>query len=149
MAKLAKPAVIMLKDVELTIGAAGADDVAGTDDDFAAHATQVLFTPPAAGSPTTWQGLSPDATVTDTPSSTAGWTYTLAYGQDWTSTKSLSKTLHNRAGETVPVVFRPKAGGGPTVKAKITLQAGPIGGQVNTHQVGTVTGGCSAKPVLL
>lgn len=149
MSKLAAPAVIMMKDCQLTIGADGADAIAGTDDDFAAHATQVLFTPPSATAPVTWSGLSPDSEVTDSPTSTAGWTCAIAYGQDWTSAKSLSRTLHERAGQVVPVVFQPKAGSGlPAITAKITLQPGPIGGTKNQHTVGTVTCGVSGKPVL-
>lgn len=123
----------VLKDVELTI----------EGDDFAAHVSEVTFTPSASAS--TWQGLTPSATFTDT--STASWSATLAYAQDWSNPDSLSMKLHTEEGASWPVTFTPRKGSNqPTISATLIVTPGAIGGAVNGWATASVTLGVSGKP---
>ncbi|MDR2294512.1 MAG: hypothetical protein LBE05_04845 [Microbacterium sp.] len=123
----------VLKDVTLTLDGS----------DFAAHVSEVFFAPSA--STQNWQGMTPSATYTDT--SVATWTATLAYAQDWSSTNSLSRKLHEDEGASWPCVFKPRAGTtGPTVTATLIVTPGAIGGTVNGFATATVTLGVSGKP---
>lgn len=126
---------IVLKDVELLFGAT---------DDYAAHVSQVEFTPSA--SQVTWKGLSPEANFTDT--ATATWTCTLAYAQDW-SEDGLSRFLFEHEGESQPVTFRPVKGGGPSFTATLVITPGAIGGTVDAYAAATVTLGVTGRPQLV
>lgn len=126
---------LVLKDVLLQIGA----------DSYEKHVSNVTFTP----SPTvvTWQGLSPDASFTDT--GRASWTVSLTYAQDWDTPNSLSAYLFNHEGDTVEIEFAPRNGVGPSFIADVVITPGAIGGAVNTVSEATVTLGISGKPVLV
>lgn len=124
----------ILKDVLLTIDA----------DNYAAHVSQVEFTPSA--STQTWQGLTPTATFTDV--TTATWTVTLQYAQDWSNPDSLSYKLHQEEGAEWPVVFKPVSGSGPSVHATLVVTPGAIGGTVNGYAVATVSLAVKGKPEL-
>lgn len=132
---------LVLKDVTLLIGAA-------TPDDFKKHVSQVEFTP--SSSSVNWTGLGGN---THTDQSTATWTVTLRYAQDWTSAKSLSRYLFDNEGAIVPVTFKPRAGTGtgfgPSFTANIVITPGAIGGQVNSYAETSVTLGCNGKPLLV
>ena len=123
-----------LKDVALSLGS----------DDYAAHVDQVTFTP--ASSTTTWTGLKSN-TFTDV--STATWTVTLNYAQDWTTEDSLSLYLFENEGETVTATFKPRAGVGPSFTADLVITPGAIGGTVNQVATASVTLGVDGKPVLI
>lgn len=126
----------VLKDVTLTI----------EDDNYEAHVSEVTFTP--SSSQQTWQGLTPSAAFTDT--STATWTVTLTYAQDWSDADSLSYKLHEEEGASWDVVFKPQPGSGmPTVEATLIVTPGAIGGTVNSWATATVTLGVSGKPELV
>ena len=114
-------------------------------DSYEKHVSSVVFTPSV--STVTWQGLTPDAAFSDTTSAT--WTCTLAYAQDWTTPNSLAQYLLANAGQTKVVVFKPQGAttGAPVFTATITIAAGPIGGDVNVVQVGSVTLGVVGVPV--
>lgn len=130
---------LILKDVELLIGDATADD-------FRKHVSQVEFTPSASS--TSWTGLGAN---THTDTSVATWTCTLRYVQDWESTKSLSRFLYDNEGKTVPVKFKPKAGtaaGNPTWNAQMVISPGAVGGQVNAYAETSVTLGLNGKPTI-
>ncbi len=128
-------APFVLKDVLLTVGT----------DSYEAHVSQVEFTPSA--STQTWQGLTPASVHTDM--STATWTCTLAYAQDWETANSLSRYLYDNEGQTKSVVFRPKSGTGPSFEADIIITPGAIGGTVNSFATATVTLGVKGKPDLV
>ncbi len=128
-------APFVLKDVLFTVDA----------DDYQAGCSQVQFDP--ASSTSTWQGLTPTATFTD--ASTATWTCTVAYAQDWETPDSLAQYLHAHEGESVDVVFKPKSGSGPSFEATVIIAPGTIGGTVNQWTVATVTLGVSGKPTLV
>lgn len=132
---------LILKDVELLIGGT-------TPDDFRKHVSEVTFTPSASS--TSWTGLGAN---THTDASTATWTCTLKYVQDWDSLKSLSRYLYTEEGKTVPIVFKPRAGTGagasPSFSANIVITPGAIGGQVNSFAETSVTLGVSGKPLLV
>lgn len=134
MPVIAKPTPLVMKDVVLSLGA----------DDYAAHASSVVFTPAAAT--VTWQGLSPDASFSDV--ATATWTCALTYAQDWTAADSLARYLYDNEGETVEVTFRPKSGVGASFTATVTITPGAIGGAINAVSEATVTLGCD-RPVLV
>lgn len=128
-------APFVLKDSVLTVDA----------DDYEAHVSSVTFTP--ATSTVTWQGITPSASFTDTTS--PSWTCALAYAQDWTTPNSLSQYLLDNVGERVTMVFQPQGAmtGDPMFTATVIVAPGPIGGAVNTVQVGTVTLGVVGTPV--
>ncbi len=125
---------IILNDVTLTVGT----------DDYQAHVSQVEFTP--SSSTVTWKGLTPSSVHSF--GTTATWTCTLAYAQDWTTANSLSQYLFANEGESVEMTFEPKAGG-PSFTATVIITPGAIGGSVDSVAVATVTLGVSGKPALV
>lgn len=126
----------VLRDCTLAIGA----------DNYEAHVSQVQFDPSA--STQTWKGLTPTAVFTD--STTATWTCTLAYAQDWVTADSLSQYLHEHEGESVAATFVPKVGTGqPSVTATLIITPGSIGGTVDSFATATVTLGVSGKPTIV
>lgn len=118
-----------MKDCLMTVGT----------DDYARHLSSVKFDPTVKVDEIDWQGLTPDATFTDESAPVVSWTCTLAFAQDWETEDSLSEYLLTHAGEVVPVVFEPKRGVGKSFAANLTLAPPPIGGDVKTVAVGTVT----------
>jgi hypothetical protein len=126
---------LVLKDFVLNIGT----------DQFEKNVSSVTFTP--AASTITWQGGTPDASFTDTGRAT--WTAAIAYAQDWDTAGSLSQYLYTNEGATVPAVFRPRNGVGPSFSTSLTITPGAIGGDVNAVSVATVTLGVSGKPQLI
>lgn len=124
---------IVLKDCLLTIAA----------DNYEAHVSQVQFDPSTSAQ--TWQGMTPDASFTDT--STATWAATLAYAQDWVTPAALSRYLHEHEGEVKEMTFSPKAGG-PSFTVEAIITPGAIGGTVNAFATATVTLPLQGKPVL-
>ena len=126
----------VLKDTDLKIGA----------DNYEAHVSGVVFTP--SSGTVTWQGLTPAAAFSD--ATTATWVCTLNYAQDWETPNSLAQYLLANAGTAKVVVFKPSkaAGAGhPIFTATLNIVAGPIGGDVNTVQVASVTCGVVGVPV--
>ena len=127
-------APFVLKDAIMTIGT----------DSYETNLSSVRFDPTT--SQVTWQGLTPASSFSDATSAT--WTCTLAYAQDWVTANSLAQYLLANAGQTKTAVFKPQGitTGKPIFTATITIQPGPIGGDVNTVQVGTVTLGVTGTP---
>lgn len=125
----------VLKDAVLTIDT----------DDYEAHVSSVAITPTM--STVTWQGITPAATFSDTTAPT--WACALTYAQDWTTPTSLSQYLMDNAGTQKTLVFKPvgATSGDPIFTVDVMIAPGPIGGAVNTVQVGTVTLGCVGEPV--
>ena len=115
-------------------------------DDYAAHVSSVVFTP--SSSVVTWIGLTPSSAFSD--SATPTWVCDIAYAQDWTTADSFSQYLLENQGQTKTVVFKPIGAtvGDPVFTADIIIVAGPIGGEVNTVQVGTVSCGVVGEPEL-
>lgn len=110
--------------------------------DFEKHVSQVEFTP--TSSVVNWKGLDPASVFSKT--TTATWTCTLAYAQDWETTDSLSSYLHDEEGEQITCVFEPVKGGA-TWTATLQITPGAIGGTVDAIAVATVTLGVVGKPV--
>lgn len=127
-------APFVLKDVTLTI------DV----DSYEKHVSSVQFVPNV--STVTWQGLAPGSSFTDTTAPT--WTCVISYAQDWETADSLSRYLMDNAGQTKTAVFSPKGTGTglPSFTADVIIAPGPIGGDVNTVQTGSVTLGVDGEP---
>ena len=96
--------------------------------------SSVQFVP--STSTVTWKGLTPDATFSDT--TTPSWTCVLSYAQDWETADSLSQYLMDNAGQHRHRRVLPKGTGTglPSFTADIIIAPGPIGGDVNTVQVG-------------
>ena len=127
-------APFVLKDVLFTVDA----------DDYAKHVSSVQFVP--STSVVTWQGLSPAASFSDTTAPT--WVCNVGYAQDWETDDSFSEYLLANSGEKKTVVFQPKAGSGQRAfTAEVYIVPGPIGGDVNTVQAGTVSLGVNGQPV--
>lgn len=114
-------------------------------DNYEKHVSNVLFTPQT--SPVTWQGLTPDSAFSD--ASNPIWTCQMDYAQDWTTANSLAQYLLTNAGQQKVAVFKPlgTTTGKPIFTATIIVVPGPIGGAVNTVQVGTVTMGVVGQVV--
>lgn len=117
-------APLVLKDVTLTIGT----------DTYEKHVDQVTFTPSAQT--ITWTGLgsNPSSDIT-----TATWTCTLNYAQDWTTTDSLSQYLLANEGTTVSMTFKPASGSAQNFTADVIITPGAIGGSVNQFALSSVT----------
>lgn len=116
----------------------------GTDD-YQTAISSVQFVP--ASATVTWQGLTPASAFTGQTSAT--WTCKLKYAQDWKTTNSLAQYLLANAGTTKTAVFKPQGvtTGSPIITATLMIVPGPIGGDVNTVQVGEVTLGVVGAPV--
>lgn len=125
---------IVLKDVLLVIGT----------DNYETAVSEVVFTP--TSSQVSWQGLTPASTFVD--QTTPTWTCKLTYAQDWVTANSLAQYLLANAGAQKTLVFKPQgsAAGKPIITATVIIAPGPIGGAVNTVQVGTVTLGVVGTP---
>lgn len=128
-------APFVLKDMILSVGT----------DSYEQAVSSVQFVP--SSSTVTWQGGTPASTFTD--QTTPSWTCTLGYAQDWTTVNSLAQYLLANAGQQKAVVFKPQgiATGKPSFAATLIIAPGPIGGDVNTVQVATVTLGVIGAPV--
>jgi hypothetical protein len=125
---------LVLKNVLMSIGA----------DNYEKALDQVTFTPSASSIEWTGLALNP---VVDT--STATWTATLEYAQDWDTTTSLSRYLFNNEGVTAAASFSPRNGSGPAFTTSLVITPGAIGGGVNAFAVTSVTLGCTGKPLLV
>jgi hypothetical protein len=128
-------APFVLKDALFQVGA----------DNYEAHVSSVVFTPSSSG--ITWQGLTPASAFSDAGAPT--WTCTIQYAQDWKTANSLAQYLLANAGTQKVVIFKPQGAttGSPIFTATLVIVPGPIGGDVNTVQVGTVTCGVIGVPV--
>ena len=126
-----------LKDVSLLIGPTA------TNFEFRTSVSSVTLTPNS--SQVSWTGLGLNAYTDQT---TATWTCTLEYAQDWETTNSLSAYLYANEGTTVDVVFKPKNTGTKTWTGKLIITPGAVGGPVNGVATATVTLGMPTKPVL-
>lgn len=128
-------APFVLKDVILQIGT----------DTYEMHCSSAQFVP--STSVVTWQGLTPAAAFSDT--TTPSWTCVLNYAQDWETTNSLAQYLLANQNTEKVAVFKPRGAttGKPVFTATLLIAPGPIGGDVNTVQTGTVTLGVKGAPV--
>jgi hypothetical protein len=113
-------------------------------DEVADAVSNVTLTPTSTA--LTFTGVS--GTTTQSSGSTT-WAASVTFAQDWQNVDSLSRTLFNRAGETVTIVFTPNS---DEATDKVTVQAtlvhGAIGGGVNATAETTVVLPISGKPVL-
>lgn len=129
---------IILNDVTLLIGA----------DNYEASVSQVVFTP--SSNIVRWKGMTPTSVFSF--NTTAEWTVTLTYAQDWTTANSLSQYLATNEGKAIATKFKPKkpaTGTAPTVNATILISPGAIGGQIDSVAEATVTLGVSGKPTVV
>jgi len=126
---------IVLKDVLLRV------TDGATTHDFEKHVSQVEFAP--SSSVVNWKGLNPAALYSAGTSAT--WTCTLSYAQDWETANSLSSFLFDNEGESIPVLFEPVTGG-QGWEATLIITPGAIGGSVDSVAVASVTLGVVGKP---
>lgn len=92
----------------------------------------------------TWQGGTPDASLTDTSSPT--WVANVTLVQDWDNPDSLCNFLLEHQGKSVAVTYKPDAAGEFSIQATITLVPPAIGGAVGVFNESTVQMG-STVPV--
>lgn len=125
----------VLTDAILTIGT----------DDYQSAVEEVLFTPKS--NLVTWQPITPSGAFS--APTTPTWDCKLTYAQDWKTVNSLAQYLLANNGQTKTCVFKPQGAttGSPIITASLIIVPGPIGGKVNTVQLGTVTLGCIGAPV--
>lgn len=128
-------APFVLKDAVFTVGT----------DSYESNVSGVTFTP--TSSTVTWVGITPTSAFSD--QSTPTWSCVVDYAQDWVTANSFSQYLLANQGLTKVVVFKPQGitTGKPVFTASLIIVAGPIGGTVNTVQVGSVTLGVVGAPV--
>lgn len=131
----------LMRDVLLKISTT--DTVPVEVGDFEKHVSQVQFDP--SSSTVNWKGLTPTSGYTF--GTTATWTCTLTYAQDWETVSSLSRYLFENEGVELTAVFEPVKGG-PSVTATIIAAPGSIGGTVDQVGTATVTLGVNGKPTL-
>lgn len=112
-------------------------------DNYEAHLSGVVFTPTSPS--VQFKGLTPTA-VFNFPGN-ATWVAGLTYAQDWNTTNSLSRYLHEHEGEKVEATFTP-VNGGPAITATISIVPGSIGGQVDAVATATVNCPVDGKPAL-
>lgn len=116
---------LYLKDVVLTVDG----------DTYEKHVSSVTFTP--SYTTATFKGLEPTATYTE--SGTATWMVDLAYVQDWDTADSLSAFLFANQGEEISLSFKPQSATGGTWSCTVIIQAGAVGGAVDTFATTTVS----------
>lgn len=127
----------VLKDAVLTIGA----------DTYEKHVSQAELRPETKIEKLTWQGMTPAAKHAEAGTPETTWSLILTYAQDWDTVNSLSSYLLANAGQAKTVTLQPKKGtGGKTFTVDVTIVPGPIGGNVNTVAVGTVTMPVDGEP---
>lgn len=112
-------------------------------DNYEAHVSTVRFTPSATTA--TFQGATPAASFSFAGAAT--WVCNLTYAQDWATPNSLSRYLHEHAGETVEVTFEPVKGGS-AITATLSITPGEIGGDVNAVGTAQVALGVVGAPEL-
>ena len=114
-------------------------------DQYESNISSVLFEPNVSA--VTWQSITPTAPFSDVSSAT--WSCTIGYAQDWVTANSLAQYLMNNAGQSKVCVFKPNgiATGTAIITATLIMAPGPIGGDVNTVAVGSVTLGVVGVPV--
>lgn len=130
-------APIILNDVVLTVGT----------DNYEAHVSKVQFDP--SSTVVKWKGLTPASAFNF--GTTADWTVSLEFAQDWATTNSLSKYLFDNEGTSKVVTFKPKkpaTGTAPTWTATVIITPGAIGGAVDSVATASVTLGVQGKPAL-
>lgn len=108
-------------------------------DDYARHVSSVQFVPTTTQTEVEWHGLTPDSDFTDASAPVTKWVCNLGYAQDWETDDSLSEYLQANAGLDKVAVFEPKRGTGTRFTATVTIVPGPVGGDVRTVAVGTVS----------
>jgi hypothetical protein len=136
MAQIAS-APLILKDARFIVAA----------DSYEASVSNVTFTPSA--STVTWQGLTPSSLFTGT--TTATWSASITFHQDWSTTNSLSQYLLANEGKTIVVKFIPQTaltGTVPTFTATVIVTPGQIGGDLNQVMTAQVQLGVVGKPIL-
>lgn len=137
MAKLAVQPFV-LKDIVLNVEA----------DDYARHVSTARLEPSTTAERITWHGLSPDADFSEGGTPETTWTLNLTYAQDWNTDDSLSQYLLDNAGQTKTVVLQPRAGSGQkTFTVEVVIAPGPVGGDYNTVQTGTVSLVVNGQPI--
>jgi hypothetical protein len=128
----------VLKDVILSIGV----------DAYEKHVSQAELRPSTKVEKLTWQGMTPAAKFSEAGTPETSWDLIISYAQDWETPNSLSQYLLTNSGQTKTVVLQPKRGaGGKTFTVDVTIVPGPVGGNVNTVAVGSVTMPCDGDPV--
>ena len=122
------------------------DGLVKIDADTFEHAVSGFSLVPTQ-STVTWQAIVPAGAFSD--STSPSWTCTVNYAQDWDTDGSLSQYLMDNAGQTKTVEFTPaNAGAGSTTfTVDVIIAPGPIGGEVNTVQTGSVSMGVVGEPV--
>ncbi|WP_163187019.1 hypothetical protein [Cellulosimicrobium sp. SL-1] len=128
-----------LKDVTFITSLSG-----GASSDYKKHLSGVTFTPTA--STVTWNGLGSNS-FTDV--ATATWVCTLDYAQDWETTDSLSRFLHEHEGEEIEVTFKPVSSKLPTIEATLIVTPGAIGGAFGAVASASVSLGVNGRPELV
>lgn len=124
-------APFILNDVLLTLGA----------NDYEGSVSAVEFAP--SSNIVTWKGMKPGASYSFPTNAT--WQCNLTYAQDWETTNSLSRYLHDHEGETVAATFEPKSGGA-SFTATLLIVPGSIGGTVDAVAEASVSLGVQGKP---
>lgn len=125
-------APLFMKDATFTVAAT----------DYAGQLSSVKIVPNS--SPVDWHGLTPDSAFSEASAPT--YSLEVTYAQDFEDPTSWANLLYDQEGDTVPVTFKPKAGGTVTWTVNVNLIPGDIGGDVGTFAESTVTLGCD-KPV--
>ena len=129
------PVPIILNDMVLQIAA----------DNYEASVSKAQLDPTTPT--TTWRGLTPAAIYQ--LAGTPVWALSLDYAQDHVTANSLSQYLQTNAGQQKTVMLKPKKPSttGPTYTIDVIIVPGPIGGQVDTIAVGSVTLPAIGQPI--
>lgn len=125
----------VFKNYLLKFGAAG--------DNYEKHVSGVTLTP--STSVVTWKGAAPDANYSDV--TTATWTLTLEFAQDWETADSLSQYLFENEGELIEGLEFSPLGAGPKFTVDAVVTPGQIGGAVDAYGAASVTMGIVGRPV--
>lgn len=118
--------------------------------DFEKALSQMVLTPSSGN--VTFKGLNPDA-IFNFPTGTT-WTCGMTYAQDWSASVSLSRYLFDNDGVVVTLTFLPDNGKAvsttnPAFRVTVTLQAGAIGGNIDSVATATVTLQVQGKPAIV
>lgn len=118
------PKPFILQDATLTLG---------TDDYSAAVSTiQAVPNAPTAN----WKGLKKGSSFSAVGD--PSWVVNLNFAQDWDTATTMARYLLNNIGKVVACTFAPRSGG-TSFTCSVLIMPPPVGGDVDSVAVGTVS----------
>lgn len=125
------------KDIVLTVGTS----------EYQKQVSNIDYTPNIQTTTETWQGGTPDATLTDTTTITT-WTLNITAIQQLDDPASYCRWAFDHAGETATAKWKPHADNAFQLQASFTVVPPKLGGAVGKRNESTMANPCNGKPTI-